>query len=317
MATPSSSCDPGPVAAGSAAHALEEKPKVLYVMGSGRCGSTILGITLGNCAEIFFAGELHLWLGKAGRSPLSGEERARFWGAVREQVTPTLNGPQARSLEQSTALFRLGQWRSRRRLRGAYRRVSEQLFRATAREAAATHVVDTSHFPRRARQLQALEGIELYLLFLVRDPQSVVASYSRDEAEFPRFNTVTTNIYLWLTYLLSLPVFLRHPRSRRLFVRHEAFVADPETVLQSILDFIGSSAAIPDLATLQTGLAFQGNPVLRTDVVALNRHAAKPQRGSLLTAVLSRPWTAIFTRLAPAVEPPSTPDAGTSSAPRD
>lgn len=34
-----------------------ERPKVIYVMGAGRSGSTILGVVLGNCTNVFDAGE--------------------------------------------------------------------------------------------------------------------------------------------------------------------------------------------------------------------------------------------------------------------
>jgi hypothetical protein len=277
-----------------------ERPKVVYVMGTGRSGSTILGITLGNCTDIFYAGELHLWLGKEGKSPLAGDDRARFWSKVREEVTPDLSGSEARSLEQTSAAMRIGEWRAQRRLRGRYRSVAEKLLPAIARTADATHVVDSSHFPRRARELQALTTIDLYLLYLVRDPQSVVASYSRDDAVFPRFNLVTTNFYLWLTHLISLRIFQRQDRGRRLLVHYEAFVANPEEVLQDIFDCIGSPAAVPDLSALDTGIAFQGNPVAKSPVVALNRNAVRPARRARLTTVLQAPWAAVFARLRPA-----------------
>ncbi len=269
-------------------------------MGAGRSGSTILGITLGNCAEVFYAGELNLWLGKRGRSPLPGAERARFWDAVRGETPAELSGRQARRLEKSATLLRFWDWPAQRRLRGPYRRIAQDLYNAIAATAGATHVVDSSHFPRRAKQLQGLDGIDLYLLFLIRDPHNVVASYSNDDVVFPRFNTINTNAYLWFTYLLSLFVFLRHPRDRRLLVRYEAFVADPETVLGEILKQVGSGAGIPDLAALDTGMAFQGNRILRSDVIALKKQPQQQSPGSRMTRILQLPWSVVFSRLGPA-----------------
>ncbi len=214
-------------------------------MGAGRSGSTILGIALGNCANVFYAGELNLWPVKEGKSPLPGAERARFWEDVRANVSADLSGHEARSLQKSVDLLRVGSWRTQHRLRRRYRRFAEELYRAIARASGVTHIVDSSHFPRRARELQRLDGIDLYLLFLVRNPENIVASYSGDDIVFPRFNTVNTNVYLWFTYLLSLLVFLRHPRDRRLLVRYEAFVANPEGVLQRILDCIDSHGGDP------------------------------------------------------------------------
>ena len=89
---------------------------------------------------------------------------------------------------------------------------------------------------------RASNGIDLYLLFLTRNPRDIVASYSEDDIVFPRFKTFNTNIYLWLTYLLSLLVFLRQPRERRLLVRYEGFIADPQSVLGEILERAGSRA---------------------------------------------------------------------------
>jgi hypothetical protein len=278
----------------------EDRPKVVYVMGAGHSGSTILGITLGNCEGIFFAGELARWFRWEGKPPRRGAERAQFWDGVREQVEIDLSGPEARSVERSSAAFRLAGRIAQRRRRARYARGAEELFRATARATGATHIVDTSHFPRRARILQGLGGIDLYLLFLVRDPQSVLASYkSKEIATWPKRVTVMTNTYLWLTHLLALFVFLRHPRERRLFLRHEAFVANPEGVLRDIFETIDSSASTPDLSALETGVPFQGNRLIRSDVVALRRHPPEPPRGSRVTALVQSPWRVAFALLRP------------------
>ncbi|HEX4466236.1 MAG TPA: sulfotransferase [Solirubrobacteraceae bacterium] len=287
------------------------KTKVVYIMGTGRSGSTILGITLGNCPDLFYAGELHLWIGKGGKAPLGGEHRQRFWEAVRAGVNADLSGPEARSLERSTSVIRLGGRRARAELRRRYRRLAEQLFASIAQEARSAYVVDSSHFPRRARELQQVPSIELYLLFLVRDPQGIVSSYSGDDAVFPGFNLLTTNLYIWLTYLLSTLVFLRHPRARRLLVSYDAFAASPEGVLKEILACIGSPATMPpDLQKLQTGLMFQGNPVAKSDVVAFRASAAGPRSRSLLTTVLQLPWTAAFSMIRPASRSSRAPDGG-------
>jgi hypothetical protein len=269
-------------------------------MGAGRSGSTILGVALGNCEGIFLAGELDKWLARSGAPQLEDAERVRFWNRVRDRVKggEELFGYAAqRCLERSSAVFRIRAWSDRGRLRERYRRISECLYRAIAAETGAQCLVDTSHYPLRAGELQALTGVDLYLLLLVRDPQSVVASLNRDDVAERRFDTPTANAYLWLTNLLSALVFLRHRRDRRLFVRYEELAADPEAVLRQILTLIGSSAAIPDLQALKTGVAFQGNRLLRSEVLALRPAADRPTRSSRLTSVLQFPWRIVFSRL--------------------
>lgn len=284
------------------------RPKVIYVMGSGRSGSTILGVALGNCEGVFYAGELDNWLMRSGVPSLGGLERTRFWSAVREQMEDAADlfgNESQRHLERSFALFRIYKRSARRRLRPRYRRVTEDLYRAIARVAEVTHIVDTSHFPLRARELQALDGIDLYLVFLVRDPQSVVTSFNlhvnRNDVAERRLRMLSTNANLWLTHLLSVLVFLRHRRDRRMLLRHEDFLADPEGMLRHILDRVDSSAALPDLGSLRTGFPMHGNRLIGSDVVALkSQTVVPPAQGSRMTRLLQLPWGAVFSRLRPA-----------------
>ena len=93
--------------------------KVIYVMGAGHSGSTILGVALGNCAGVFYAGELEEWLVNSGESPIGGTERTRFWKRVGEGVgrdASAIFGADAnRCIERSSSILRVGRWGARRR----------------------------------------------------------------------------------------------------------------------------------------------------------------------------------------------------------
>jgi hypothetical protein len=284
-----------------------QKPKVIYVMGQPRSGSTILGVALGNCTDIFFAGELCNWLATSGRPILGGSERVQFWQDVSADVdgASELFGTEVfQHIERGLSAFRIDSWRARRRLRAPFRRVTESLYRSIANRARVTHIVDTSHLPMRARELQGMEGVDLYLVFLVRNVESVVASQTRHvkrhDVAKRRWSFFTVNARLWWTYLLSVTVFLRQPRDRRLLLRHEDFVANPKEVLREILDFVGSSAELPDLTSLRTGFPLNGNPLIRSEVVTLNPSAAPPHRPSPMMRLTQRPWNLILARLQPA-----------------
>lgn len=286
------------------AEAGTDRPKVVYVIGAHRSGSTVLGVTLGNCEGVFFAGELHSWLTRRGLPSFGGEQGARLWQAIADEVpnAQELFGHETQLvLDRSSVIYRPHKWLRRRRLRGPYRRIYQDLYRAIARQTGSSHIVDTSHYPLRAIELQALRGIDLYLLFLVRDPQGIVDSFDARHTDSPSKSAFVTNAQLWVTYSLALLAFLRHPRERRLFVRHEDFLADPEGVLRQILDRTGSEASIPDLTALRTGSPLQGNRFLkRSDVIALRGPGAPPRR-SPMTKVLQLPLALIFARLRPAV----------------
>ena len=277
-------------------------------MGAGRSGSTILGITLGNCEGFFYAGELDYWLNRSGVPSLGGLARTRFWNDVRDQVrgADDLFGDEPfRQLERSGSILRPHTWARRRRLRARYRPVTEELYRAIARNAGSDYVIDSAHYPLRAHELQQLDGIELFLVYLVRDPHSIVNSYNSTinrHAEAEReLATLRTNADLTLTYLLSTLVFQRQSEDHRMFLRHEDFIADPPRVLREVLDRVGSDADIPDLSALSTGMPLRGNRLISSEVVALEARKERAGRHSPLTTVLQMPWRAVFERLRPAV----------------
>ena len=121
-------------------------------MGSGHSGSTILGVALGNCADIFFSGELQNFLARSGEPMFGGLERTRFWASVRSEVPDAseLYGTRSlRLLERSLSVFRVREWRQKRRLRPPYRRVTQELYEAIARVAGRVREKDVSAVMKR------------------------------------------------------------------------------------------------------------------------------------------------------------------------
>lgn len=277
-------------------------PKIVYVMGAGRSGSTILGVALGNCEELFYAGELDAWLRRDAEPNFDGRRREEFWRQVDEEmsVDDEMFGDLSwRYLEHSSAIFR--SWRPKRRLRRPYRRIAAELYESLSRLTDGSHIVDTSHYPLRARELQALEGIDLYLVYLVRAPEDVVASFGRRDVRQPPKSLLATNFYLYLTHLLSVFVFLRHRRDRRIVLRYETFVSEPKASLESLLRLVDAPPTLPDLSALETGIPFQGNRLLESDVVAFKASSKVSRSSDRLTAVLQLPWTLLLARLRPSI----------------
>lgn len=282
-------------------------------MGAGRSGSTILGVILGNCTDVFFAGELDKWVPRAGEPKRKDARRADFWRNVRSRMAEpdVLFGKGAHQyLERSSALLRFRRRAARRRLQVPYRRLMDELYEAVSATAGVSYIVDTSHYPLRARELQSLNSIDLYLLLLTRDPQDVIASFAKDDVAERSFNSATTRAYLLFTYLVSAWVFLKHPPARRLVVQYEDLLEDPTGVLRALLDYIGSPAELPELDSLATGIPLHGNRLLDADVVSLQQ--GRTRRGT--QSLGGRLWDGLLlgwlTWLRPRVRP--CPKAGSS-----
>lgn len=284
---------------------MPSRPSVIYVMGAGRSGSTVLGVALGNCEGVFYAGELEAWLRRSGAPNFSGAERARFWSAVRDEVggEDLFGNVSWRHFEYSMAPL-MGSPLRRRRLRRRYREVTGELYRAIAANAGATHVVDTSHYPLRARELRAIPDIDLYLVYLVRDARDVVTSFARHDVSNRPKSSLAANAYLFLTHLLSAAAFVRHRRDRRALLRYEDFIAQPEATITRIMNWAHVDAPTPDPMALDTGLAFQGNRLLdstRIELKAKGEHRTSGSPAARLTQLLQLPWSLVLSLLRPSI----------------
>ena len=122
-----------------------------------------------------------------------------------------------------------------------------------------------------------MPGLDLFLVFLVRDPQAVVASIGRRVCRrgarrlLPELRHERRPV---AHVRARTAAFSSQPPQRRLFVRYEDLVERPEVVLRTILDVAGSTAELPDLAHLRTGRGFHANRLIGSDEVALGRTAA-------------------------------------------
>jgi hypothetical protein len=280
-----------------------DAPRVLYVMGAGRSGSTIIGVALGNHPEVFYAGELDAWLRASGTPNFPGAERARFWSRVLAgiDVDPALGGEEPwRLLEHSLAPFRLSGRGRRRALRAGYRELAADLYTQIAAVSQRRWVLDSSHYPLRARELRGCRRVEMHLLYLVRDPGRVIASFSRKDVTNPPKARLLTELYLHLTHLFSVAVFLTHPRRQRMLVRYEDLASDPQAALARITDWLGLPCRALDLDALETGLAFQGNRILERERIRFV--AQRPEdgsRGAPLAELTQLPWGLVHDVLRP------------------
>jgi len=277
-------------------------------MGAARSGSSILGVVLGNCAGTFFAGELFGYLENSGRGV--GEREMSHWAALRErmpQVPEALRDDHtASAFYKSVALFKPSLYRIRTGpLRPVFRQHEAQFLRALASDAGAETLIDSSSYPLRAKELAAVDGIDLRLIYVLRDPRSVVASFTGSEWKF--YNTKRrTNAYLAMTASVATSIFLGHPRNKRLLVRYEDLVREPEAVVRQVLDMAGIDCAVPDLDALAPGNPFGANKlVFRANQavseggpIAFRRGESRPPSDTF-TQILQAPFMAVARLLRP------------------
>ena len=244
-------------------------------MGAGRSGSTTLGITLGNCEDVFYAGELDNWLRALRRAAGRRRRADRFWERRARRSSRTRRRARRAVRQRVPARDRaLAVAVSHSQVAGSRAAASPLPARSprtsTGRSTRAATVTPRGrHLALPAARVASCSGSTASTCTWCSWSGTRRASSRRSTATTSassRSRPLHTNVYLWVTHLLSLLVFLRHPRERRLLVRYERLHRRPGGVVRR--DPRGQPDA-PDTSRCRTsaladvGFPLQGNRVTR------------------------------------------------------
>jgi hypothetical protein len=244
-------------------------PTVVFIMGSGRSGTTLLGSILGEQTGAFNAGELsYLWERGileprgcgCGRDPLE----CPVWAPVIQQIS---DGGDARALAQRMVALRpaMRLRNTRRILRGAqlskvqaqhglplprsfddtvatYGGALTAVYRALSETTGAKVIIDTSKHPPDAALVGRLTGIRPYFVQLVRDPRAVAHSWRRRKEGIARRKVPLAAADWLITNAAADAVRARH-RSSSLLIRYEDLMDEPAGHVAAATELAGISAA--------------------------------------------------------------------------
>jgi hypothetical protein len=238
----------------------KDLPKVLYIAGYGRSGSTVLDIILGNHSEIFSTGELYN-LSKYSISESfsctcgANFRDCSFWKTVVPQIGDYDFFNLTRKLESIFYLPRLflGLVPSEEKIK--YRKYQQNLFANISTHSGKSIIVDSSQssWPAAGRfiALNLLADLDVYVLHLIRNGldtmQSIVIHGSNRAIEGQRVNNNFSTLRaplgwasanLWSSLLGGL-----QSEGRYMMLRYEDFIRNPGKSLQSIGSFCGFDAS--------------------------------------------------------------------------
>jgi len=225
-----------------------ERIKVLYIAGSHRCGSTLLARLLGGLPGFFPVGEalLHFFGGSSrNQAPCGCGQRLQdcsFWTGVPRPADTSPFGALWLRLRRIAWLDGY-----LKRHPGVANELISQVsdfYRAIAKRAGAEVIVDSSKSPFHVKLLSLVPSIDLYVVYLLRDPRSIVASSRRRKEWIPRTSPLRTT-KRWLLVTLGTE-YLRTSVARCRVIRYEDFVKAPsDAILQIAADLGQQRAAIP------------------------------------------------------------------------
>jgi Sulfotransferase family len=268
---------------------LPGAPKILFLMGTSRCGSTVLDNILGEIDGFFTGGEIRfLWerilqgrhCGCGARfvdCPIwsgiiqegSGEQSPEEWA---ERVNQSQRG--SARLKHTLRLVRTSARRaaSKEHL-GFFLETMERLYEITARSTGARVIVDSSKRPSNGALLHLMRNVDPFIVHLVRDPRAVTYSQAQVKqnpdrqipGKMPQTGTIESMVHWNATNTSAELVRARHGKSRSLLIRYEDFVAKPRQVVQKILNLIREPHSEPpfieaDTVELRPNHTVSGNP---------------------------------------------------------
>jgi hypothetical protein len=219
--------------------------KVLYIAGSNRCGSTLLARLLGDLPKFFAIGEgiVHFSCGTSEEHVPCGcglpVLDCSFWNGI--SIPSERNQFGARWLRLRRAPWLLSYCRRHPRQTSELMNSLGNFYAAIAERAGAEVIVDSSKNPLHARFLSLVPNIDLYVVYLVRDPRSVVASSCQPKEWLPGTSALHATAR-WISLTLGCE-YVRTWVPRWRLLRYEDFVKAPGRTTLEIAADVGYTLA--------------------------------------------------------------------------
>ncbi|MEJ3655441.1 sulfotransferase [Actinomycetes bacterium KLBMP 9759] len=238
------------------------RPRVLYITGWMRSGSTLLGNVLNELPGVLHVGELHyLWRNgvlKEGTNSSCGcgadLTACPLWSAVlraddtaEPAAAARMVAQQHRYLRTRHTRARLAEWRGGatpgRPVRETTARTAG-IYRLVAENGGDRLIVDGSKYPGEAAALLGRRDLDLRVLHMVRDPRPTAFSYRQAKAYIDPIGPARSSAY-WTAFNAASELLGRAAPDRYLRVRHEDLCADPRATLAAVMRFAGLDGEAP------------------------------------------------------------------------
>jgi len=247
-------------------------PEILYIMGTGRSGTTILEVLLANNPAIAGAGELkHIFRDGyiANRSCACGKAARDCAHWVR--VLQSTGWERADWMRMAALLQRLEShaafpWVATglkgRELLPEYRQANEALFTAIGAAAQSRAIVDSSKYAGRALLLSRMFPEKVKILCITRSAAGLVGAFAKknDAEQRPKGMFAAAAYYVYVLLCMRV-VQVRVPRDKRLTIAFEDLMRDPQTTLRTIEAWSGHSLATSRSLIASGGLLDVGHIV--------------------------------------------------------
>lgn len=263
-----------------------ERPRVFYVAGLPRTGSTVLGKTLGGLRGAVFVGELaFFWRRYANRELCSCGQPlpdCPFWSSVIAEAFGDMTNARAEELRDLERQVRRRQWvialspvrwtpRSAKRVTQVLEERT-RLYDAISKVTNAKWIVDSGKETVFGCVVARIKNVNLSTVHIVRDPRGVAFSWKKrilsdsETGHMPQRSTAVTAAH-WLLENSVIQLSLRRLSHSYIRVRYEDLVVSTDQMISNILHStsvpVDATSAGPSYCNDHSDHLVAGNPGVR------------------------------------------------------
>jgi hypothetical protein len=243
----------------------QSRTKVLYLIGSGRSGSTLLGTVLNNYPNIASGGELHYlvehgWLKNLYCSCGKKGKDCNFWNQVFREWKANLDTVNLEQYCELQELFEVPRdvscwlrllW-ERKNPSPAFRTYTEltqQLFKAIQKVSGKSIILDPSKNPARGFALSLMPELELNFIHWIRDARGVAFSLQKEfeknegsgiDRDYMAQSVWRSALFWNIINLQAEWVITQKDKNKSIRVLYEEFLANPTLILDKIGALVGT-----------------------------------------------------------------------------
>lgn len=229
--------------------------KIIYLLGRGRSGSTLISHVLGSQNDVLNVGELknfweyHCRADKMGRKCSDGLnlDNHPFWTKVRKELKSKINNEFPNLKVKNNDEFQ---------------NYNSAMFKAINKISGDEIIVDASKKFERLKRLLKVNN-NIYTIHIVRDPRayafSIMKYNKRALTKNIKPQSVWFKVVTWSVYNLFVKLYLKISRVRHVTIIYEDFVGQPENNLNQIFNFIGKNDMSINISFSEPQPVFGGN----------------------------------------------------------
>jgi len=262
---------------------LFEKKTIVYIIGAGRSGTTLLDILLGNGSGYTSLGEINRFPKRDGIPPKTSNEsdKYNYWLNIRDTVMAENNQIKLsyihklhKKFEYHTGyLFNILIKRFKKHEYRIYTKFLTNLYDEIFKFTKENTIIESSKYPGRACNLSEILPYEVKYIYLQRDPVAVVNAFMKKNIEQPSKSWALANLYYFCVNMLCKRSIRKLGKKHKVItVKYEDLLTQPVSVLTDIekklsMDLTTVKEKLVKKEVLKVGYLFDGNRIRTNDVI--------------------------------------------------